>query len=274
MDTLRIHPQTIIAAKRKNLGGAIRLFTIAKNVNSYGWLPLAELKAAAYSVGVSKSSYYNWLQDAYEAGFMRYVCDNHKRELVFLSSYAEVYTILELDFLDKQAVTVPARDLFKPEWFSLVWESWNAANFNGKVISQDTKQKLSGIPASTQRRLDRKARIKRIRNYVITDAPADNVQLWREHSNRRGVFTIGKFVAFCIPSISVVETSSRAQPTGSKRLRRNMSVKVRSYSNAETCDDEPRRLFCENDLQAKKTRGEGYRFIEHHERGFNVWRTI
>jgi hypothetical protein len=270
--SLRVHAQLIIAAKRAYLGGAIRLYFLAKNLNSYGWLLENELKAAAYGLGVSKSSYYKWLTDAKAAGFLRYVCDKQGRHLLFVTNYAEVYTILEVSFVDKQAVTIPARDLFAPEWYALVWEGWTAANFNGAVISQDTKQKLSGVPVSTQRRLDRKARIKRIRNYVITETPAANVAAFREFSGRRGIFRVGDWVAFTVPSLSVVEPG-RVEPIGTKRLRRNMSAIVRSYSTAGT-GDAARRVFCVNDVQVKKAEGEGYRFMEHHEAGFNVWRAI
>lgn len=272
MKTLKVHAQLIIAAKRKNLGGAIRLYFLAKNINSYGWMLESELKAAAYEVGISKSSFYKWLADAKRAGFIRYVCDKQKRHLSFLTSYAEVYEILEVSFIDKQAVTVPASELLSPEWYALIWEAWTAANFNGKVISQDTKQKLSGVPVSTQRRLDRTAKIKRVRNYVVTETPAANVEAYRDFSTKRGIFTIGDNVAFTIPSMSVVETV-RVEPTGTKRLRRNMSAIVRSYSNAGT-GDAARRLFCENDVQAKRAEGYGYMFVEHHEGGFNVWKSL
>lgn len=273
MNTLRVHAQLIIAAKRKNLGGAIRLYFLAKNINSYGWMLESELKAAAYEVGISKSSFYKWLHDAKEAGFIRYGCDKQKRHLSFLTSYAEVYEILEVSFIDKQAVTVPARDLFAPEWYAMIWEAWTAVNFNGKVISQDTKQKLSGVPVSTQRRLDRTAKIKRIRNYVITETPAANVAAFRDFTTKRGIFTIGDRVAFTAPSMSVV-LPVRVEPKGTKRLRRNMSAIVRSYSNAGTGDTEARRLFCQNDVQAKRAEGYGYRFVEHHEGGFNVWKSL
>ena len=240
-------------------------------MNSYGWLLESELKTAAYELGVSKSSFYKWLKDAKAAGFIRYGCDKQRRHLVFLTAYAEVYKILEVSFIDKQAVIIPARDLFAPEWYALIWTGWEAANFNGKVISQDTKQKLSGVPVSTQRRLQRTANIKRIRNYVITDTPAANVAAFKEFSGRRGVFTVGDKVAFTIPSISVIEPG-RVEPIGTRRLRRNMSAIVRSYSNAGTGD--AARLFCENDVQAKKAAGRGYRFVEHHEAGFNVWKSL
>jgi hypothetical protein len=228
------------------------------------------LKAAAYELGVSKSSYYKWLTDAKAAGFIRYVCDKQSRHLLFLTAYSEVYKILEVSFVDKQAVRVPARDLFAPEWYALIWTGWEAANFNGKVISQDTKQKLSGVPVSTQRRLQRTANIKRIRNYVITETPAANVEAFREFSGRRGIFTVGDRVAFTIPSISVIEPG-RVEPTGTKRLYKNMSAFVRSYSTAGT-GDAARRVFCVDPVQAKRLDGEGYEFIEHHKAGFNVWR--
>jgi hypothetical protein len=275
MTTIRVHPSLIIAAKRQHLGGAIRLYALAKSIHPYGWLTVSELKAESYKVGISKSSFYNWLKDAYSTDLFHYVCDKQGRELILVASYADAYTIFEIQFVDKQAVEIPADVLFDKDWFAFVWEGWNASNFNGRVISQDTKQKLTGIPAPTQRRLDRRANIKRVRNYVVTDVPASQVEAVREFSNKRGVFTIGNHVAFCIPSISVVNEPT-AKPTGSIRLRRNLSAIVRSYSNAETGDVKLRRLFCENDKQAgkiQKTGEIGYRFSKHHG-SFNVWKII
>ena len=268
---LRIHPSLVIAARKHNLGGAIRLYSLAKNVAPHGWIYTKDLKPLAYACGVAKSSYYNWLTDAKAAELFHVSTDKHGRELLTLASYPDAYTTFEVAFIDRQAVEIPASVLFSDGWYTFVWEGWNHANFNGKVISQDTKQRLTGLPAATQRRLDRKAKIRRIRNYVVTDAPAANLDLWKEHSGKPGVFRVGDRIAYCIPSISVVDNPT-ALPVGSKRLRRNISARLKPYSLPGAGDDNATRLFCETELQAKRAEG-GYCF-EEHKGGYNLWRMI
>lgn len=278
METLRIHAQPILTAKSKHLGGAARLFYLFKNLDTAGagWLEEKTLKAAAVSMGISRGSFYRWLADAKGAEFFRYVYDGAgDRHLLFSASYAELYTLLEIPYIDRQAVNVPAAGLFSEGWAAIVWEAWNAANVNCKVISQDTKQKLSGVPVATQRRLDRTAKIQRIRNYVITETPAAQVHDYQEFTGRRGVFTIGDKVAFPIPSMSVVNLD-RVQPVGSRRLHRR-SAFVRSCFPAEAGDVEARRIFCMSDKQTdiarRKGGGEAYTFAKNYE-GFNVWKPV
>jgi hypothetical protein len=145
-----------------------------------GKIERAQLQAAAETLGVKRSTFYNWLADARQAGIL-----NGMGEYLYLASQAKLSQILLCNSIDEHKAIVSIKQLFKPGWKALVWAAYLKANHHkrigyterlepvhkGNVISAKTLEDLTGINPRTQRRY--KKHIKTRPNIGITDIPGD-----------------------------------------------------------------------------------------------------
>jgi hypothetical protein len=224
-------------------------------MNDCGWVEEKELRDFCFSLGINKSSYYKWLKDAKKAELFKYVFSGGKHVLL-VTSYKKAYEIFEVSFTDTQAVMMPVSMLFKngkrvkgikKGWMANVWAASTKVNFQDKTISQEKKARLTGVPASTQRRWDRRADIKRNRSFSTSpfEATTATVQAFQDNSDKKGIFVFSRNIGWCTPSKSHVSTG-KIVPVGSHRSMRKLGL-----NHVPEAVSKSPRLFCETDEETK-----------------------
>jgi hypothetical protein len=182
---IRVYPLMLLAAKHANFGGAIRLYFAAKHIDQdgRGWVNVEDLKEYLSGFGVSDRTVRNWISDALDLGLLeRWHDENNLFNLIGLARTA---AILGLDRLDKCPVNIPGKKLFKSGWHLSAWSGYIKANHQNQRASQETLYKLTGVPVSTQRLWNQKAKVIRRRAVAVSNIPGDHLDGVREYNDQR-----------------------------------------------------------------------------------------
>lgn len=186
------YPLMLIHAQDTKHAGAARLHVLAHTIDHEGCNHLygeckggsgkierARLEAEALALGVSRSTFYDWLADARKAKIL-----NGEGEYLYYASREKLSVILFCNSIDKSQAIIPLKLLFKPGWKSIVWAAYLKANhhhkkkgcnnkmqpvYKGNMISAGTLKDLTGVPDRAQRRYKKYVRSKQ--NISITTIP-------------------------------------------------------------------------------------------------------
>jgi hypothetical protein len=128
-----------------------------------GKIETASLLEAAQSLGVKRSTFYDWLADARRFGILR-----GQGDTLYMASQEKLSQILLCNSIDAHKAIIPAKLLFKSGWKAAVWAAYLKSNhhhqtgydnkmkpqYKGDVISSKTLEDVTGVRPRQQRRLN------------------------------------------------------------------------------------------------------------------------
>ncbi len=216
------YPETVtffshmgIAAARRvsKLGGAWRLYELAKALDKKGTGKIArdDLRDYALFLGVEVRTFERWIKAARNNDlFYTDVQSASGQWMIVIANRGIAGAALNCETAGRR-VTMPAADLIGKGWKARVWSAYYATH-NGQPIARGTMQKIVNVAISTQRYRDAQAgkRVKRIRNYAITNIRGDKLQLLKDFSKRKGLYIDRKgFINFRLPNSYQVLSATR-----------------------------------------------------------------
>ena len=174
--TIKIFPDMLMAAKKMQLGGAFRLWFLAKHFNLTGSGVINSNDFRAYSideVGITRSSYYGWFSTCNSQDLIM-VAKKNRLKLLGFRDAAILVNCLRIG----RPVYLDVKRLFNKGWQSWVWGGYiKSAGLENKMISRRTLRAISGIPERTQRRYSKNSFIASEANYAMFENLPGNSEI-------------------------------------------------------------------------------------------------
>lgn len=169
---IKLLPEIIFAAQASNKPlGAYRLWFLAKHFDrGNGFIPKKNFKRYLKSLEIPKSNLLRWLEQAIALGLLQSNGESYKLES-WQGAARSVGVKRVLRF-----TKIPLDRFIRPHWQAWVFASY-LTHFDGKPISRETLEKLTGIPARTQLEYEKHARVEKTANYAEICDPQSNPNL-------------------------------------------------------------------------------------------------
>lgn len=146
-----IWPVLAFRAYQKGYSHGFRLWTLARAMDKDGSGKVKSiiLREAAGLVGLSTRDYNRYLRSAKKAGLLSSIQIKSQTYYLILSVSK---TALSMDcyYVGSRRAKLPLKELFKRDWLALAWAGW-IATLQGKPMSRDKMQALTGVAQRTQR---------------------------------------------------------------------------------------------------------------------------
>ena len=170
-ENVKIWPLVMLAAIRNNSGGAARLWFVAKSLDPDGSGKVSQVALFDYlsEMGIGDRKRQRWVKQALNLGLLR-VAPGH----YWLAGWGRGAGMLGASQVGKPAM-LPTRSLLFPGWRAKVWAAY-LATLEGRILSQETKYKLTGVDPRTQRNYQSQLPIKRMQNYSNIDQKRDYLE--------------------------------------------------------------------------------------------------
>ncbi len=150
------------------MAGALRLWEFAHylDTNGRGLIERDVLKCRMLQ-HVSARTFRRWLRQAHDLGLI----NPWSRGYWQLEAHGKAYRRLGLR-CDRRKATIDIGALFRPGWKAVLFDAF-VAIIGERPISRKTIETLTGKSASSQRRYQKRAGIKAMRNFVLFGIPAN-----------------------------------------------------------------------------------------------------
>ena len=163
---IKIQSEVILRACKIKAAGALRLWFLAKSFDTQGAAKVNLSAFRAYLIddlGMKRSAVYLWLKKALDLRIITQGTDGN----TYLVSWERCYRILGIDRITAKSMElIDAKTLVSKGWINSVWACY-IRHFENKPVGQRTLKELTGISERSQRRYEKKARIKKHANYIV-----------------------------------------------------------------------------------------------------------
>lgn len=215
---IKIWPLIVFAADKQRLGGAIRLFFIARMIDKRGSgkVAKAELLSWLQYLKVGDRKRRRWLAQAKAQGLIIEVDDFY-----YLVSLAKAALAVECNQVGRPA-KIAVYSFVGNGWRAHVWASY-LSTLRGRPMSQATKETLTGVSVRTQRNYQAALPGQKRRNYTKTKHRGDRLTMFKEHG--RGACFVGRdgTIIFRLPDIRNVP-GFIASPTPKGRSKKAQRI--------------------------------------------------
>jgi hypothetical protein len=186
---VKFNPLVGLKSFRKSGGGsAWRVVVLSKalDVNGTGKIYRNSLLEFAQFLGINNKTIQRWLTEARKFGVVFDIQSETGEWMLILHSNEKVASIMGCDRKGK-SVIMPTKLLVGKKWRANVFGAFENT-FNGRLISRKKLAELSGIPESTQRKLDKEAGVEHTKNYAVSNIHANGYSAVLEFGKRASLF--------------------------------------------------------------------------------------
>lgn len=169
---IRFRPSMGLTAIQERVAGGWRLWLVARHLDKQGAGYVDHSNLFNYLVnelGVARQNFGRWLKEAQQYRFFKKVILRGKDKRYILTGETIAAAYLGLERVDKRYMVVQPAELFQRGWRKKVWEGYIATHLNGKVISRNKIQEITGFNRQKQIRLEKGINVVYIHNYWQTD---------------------------------------------------------------------------------------------------------
>lgn len=178
-EQIAIWPQVVMTASQQNMGGAIRVWTLAKGLDESGSGVIARDSILSYMeyLNISRASQYRWLNKAIRIGVFQPVRNG---EQFLLAGINNVGLIFGANDIGNRCLIKP-KNLAIPHWKGGVWDLI-LTQFKGRPVSRATLKQVTGVPIRTQIELEKKGATKVQHNWCMTSTDVGLITPYSEFS--------------------------------------------------------------------------------------------
>lgn len=265
------------AAKRKGARGGYRLWLLARALDTKGSGMIArdDLTAYALQLGLSRRQWERWITEARNNDLLTDIQQAQSKGgawLFIISSLARAAHALHCENVGTRKATMPAAGLIGAGYRARMWASYEQT-FMQKPVTRERLQKLSNVPASTQRARDNQSGVKRLRSFAKSTFKKDHLLGLKEHSQYKGLFVLRDgSIAWRLPNTYIINLDGYTTGARGRARKANKQLKdlwklegLLFMQQALTSDNEPSdpqpngyRLFNTTPEQFKTTRRKIY----------------
>jgi len=245
-ERVKVYPILAFAAIKNNQGGAYRAWLLARHIDEQGSgsVTRKELTNTLKKLGVNKFQRSRWLSAAMNSGLFK-----ENRGTFYLAGLGKAAYIFHADAVGMPAL-VDTRSICSTSWHARMWSAY-LCTLNDKLISQETKAKITGVHSRTQRNYQSTEPGTARGNYARTKLQPDQIQGMMETEGGVYLETQKGQVIQRLPDIRNVPLML-ASPAQKGRSRK--AQKVLNFLSKEGQENEATtRLFCESPKQLKAT---------------------
>jgi hypothetical protein len=171
LTVITLSPAFFVWAIAHTRGGEMRLWAVCRSLSVLiddggGAVELDILRRELIRLGVDDATVSRWIADAVSDNFV--IRDERESGITVIRPVSAEKIATRFQIHADRRVEFDANELLSAEWRRIVWQSFIRTSFNGKTISRETLEKITGIERHTQRRLERSTKTKptSIRNTV------------------------------------------------------------------------------------------------------------
>lgn len=278
---LKTWPVVIMAADQKKAGGAIRLYFIARMIDrrGSGKVDKAELWGWLKYFRVGDRKRRRWIAQAKAYGLLSET-DNY----YYLLSLGRAALAVGCDRVGRPA-KISGLAMVSSGWRAHVWAAY-LSTLHGRPVSQQTKERLTGVSERTQRNYQAALPGEKRGNYAVTKHKGDRLTMFREYG--RGAAFVGRDgkIIFKLPDTrNVPGFIATAAPRGRSRKAQKMINQTSFYVERgnhdshfrlfydKNADRAARRIANNSDLPPWELPREVFEFTKAHKFN-NTWRPI
>ena len=234
---IRIWPQIILSASQQKLGGAIRVWSIARVIDAAGSgvVEKTTLLSALKTLEVPSASRYRWLQAAKNSKLLRPVRGGKQ---LLITGIQKTGRLLNCPDIGPRCLIRP-QYLLRKHWKSRVWDLL-LTQFKNRPVSRATLFQITGIPVRTQLELERFGQVKAHHNWCMTNIDISLITPYAEFSRPHAfVAQINQHshIVYQMPNHYTVPRLSGTPDGGSYRR------KTYTAASASVKSDNPECLF-------------------------------
>ena len=207
-DRIKIHPLLGVRANAQDHGAGWRFWVICRMLDAKSGSGVVEASAVNKYLqkhGVTSQQVRRWLGDATKMGFVKKVVRYTGVVILLYASEVNVAIKLGCNGVDVRFAEMDMSQILGCRWRSEVWKAYIAVNFNGKTISRERLQKITGIERHQQFRLEKGMGIKNIRNIVLTGENANASTVAGMRDSGRAAYSYRGKLVFRLPDTRIVE---------------------------------------------------------------------
>jgi hypothetical protein len=239
---VKLYPEIVLHALNKNKPvGGVRLWFLAKEFDrGNGHIPSKDFRYWLMDLGVPRSTIYRWVDQALELGLITQGEGVYK-----LVSWGRGAAMVGVPHLSKP-VKIELDKFVNKGWLNWVWACYVERY---KTVSRETLETLTGTPPRTQLERERKAGVKKTKNYARFGNPEKDPQNAVYPDKEKGYK--GKYgeVVRQLPNTYQSHDEIEFLPVGrTKKANKEINALCLCGAAAETRD----RLYCETYQQFKK----------------------
>lgn len=242
---IKIYPEVIFKAINNNKPvGAFRLWFIAKDFDQggSGFIPARKFRRYLKGLGIPRGTYTRWITQAIELGLI----ERTSTDTYILKSWERGAALAGVTSL-LQPVLIPLERFTRKGWLSWVWSGF-IKHFEGKPISRATLEKLSGVPARTQRGYEKQAQVKSKAHFANYGDPTKDPDHAIAIDGKRGIYGYAGMTRRRLPDS---RTTKEVRLTGKGRTKKVNSA-LAALFNMRCSSQKRERLYCETYQQLKK----------------------
>jgi hypothetical protein len=236
-DEIRIWPQVILSAAQQTLGGAIRIWTLAKALDhssGSGVIDKSLLMRYLEWLDVPIASRYRWLRSATQTGILHPVRGGSRFLIRGIHRVGELINCEDIGY----RCTISAKALTHTHWKSSVWDLV-LTQFKNRPVSRTTLFVVTGIPVRTQVELERYGLVHVQRNWCITNTHPRLITPYQEFTRPHAfVARMNKHphIVYQLPNNYTVPKLSGSSDGGNFRRKTYAAASASVKSdNPETC---------------------------------------
>ena len=221
---MKIHPVMGVRAFQQKMGGAYRAWVTARTLdrNGSGAVDTHILKSELLAAGVNQTTCSRWLSQAVSAGIMRLEVHKSGKTAFVLKGVSKVAKMLDCERIDRP-ILLDTQALFNEGWRSLIWEAYIAANHNGKIISREKLEEITGVNRREQVRLEKGTGVTTTANLIETGLSSDNMTGMKEFQGKAAFEYQGKIIVR-LPDTRHVKSEIKTAHRGrTKKINRTLS---------------------------------------------------
>jgi len=212
-----------LAAIRANLSGAWRAWQICKHLDQGGGgkVTRADLWTYLDDLGIGERKRRRWIGQAKKAGLLRFdpVLSDY-----YMVGQAQAAIRLGCKHVGRSAA-VRVGEFVKAGWRANVWSAY-LTTLNGRLVSQEKKAELTGVPIRTQNYYQMQLSGSARRNYAQTELTSDHITGLRDHGRSSAFVGKDNRVYYRLPDMRTVpDHIARTLPKGrSKKIQKQVNL--------------------------------------------------
>lgn len=246
---MKIIPELIFKASANNKPvNAYRVYFIAKDYDrGNGFIPAKAFRRYMASLGIARPTLYRWLSQAFELGLMDY-----QGGVYSLVSWERAAALAGVEKIQR-AVNIDLNRFIAKGWLAVVWGAFRK-HFEGRLIARSSLERLTGVPARTQREYESKIEVKKKANIANFGDPSRDPENALFIDHKRGVYGKAGMTRGRLPDkVTVIEENIELANKGrTKKANRAL----RALLNTRCSSPKPEKLYFETYQQYKRaTRG-------------------
>jgi len=199
------------------------------------------------SLGIARPTLYRWLSQAFDLGLMEY-----RGGVYGLVAWERAAALAGVEKFQRY-VNIDLDRFINKGWLAVVWGAYRK-HFEGRLIARSTLEKMTGVPARTQREYESQINVKKKANFANYGDPSKDPNNAMAIDNKRGIYGRAGMTRGRLPDKVTVQDENIELANKGRTKKANRALRALLLTRCSSL--KPEKLYFETYQQYKRaTRG-------------------